>query len=569
MRARGATGAATAPGPGRAVRPPGSALPRFLTRLPHLSTFDRVTLVDVSSAVLDGAYAHLRQKRARYAIDPLGRLRALRAEAETLPDAEFVESLVTVFTQLRDLHTGLRLPPPWRDHVAVLPVLVERYERGPGRGSSRGQGPRGGRPGVYVVSRTARWWSGGPELASGTRITHWNGVPVEEAVRRHAARTRGANPAARLARGLESLTVRPLADAAVPDEHWVDLTFLTPDRRSLTARLPWRVVSQHEQRTWVHGEAALAALNLAVDPAGQAVQQARRSLFGRGLGGTVASTLRIMRAQVRPAGRLRVGHLRIWSFLEADHAAMLAETARILRTFEDAGCHGVVVDLRGNPGGVVQSAERLLQLFTDRPVEPVRFAFTPTALTEQLCGVDPALMPWLSSIQAAAGTGEVYSQAFPITRPADEANGFGWHTRLPAVLVVDALTYSAADLFASGWVDNDVGPIVGTAAATGAGGANVWTYRDVEQRVAQDFEPPLPPLPAGADVRVAVRRALRVGAFAGVPIEDIGVAVPEDNVHAPTRRDLLGGNDDLLAFAARRLRRRPDASSGRHEARRQ
>jgi hypothetical protein len=60
-------------------------------------------------------------------------------------------------------------------------------------------------------------------------------------------------------------------------------------------------------------------------------------------------------------------------------------------------------------------------------------------------------------------------------------------------------------------------------------------------------------LEGGVSLRVAVRRAVRVRASAGIPIEDIGVAVPEANVHATTRRDLLNGNHDLLRFAAERL----------------
>ena len=38
-----------------------------------------------------------------------------------------------------------------------------------------------------------------------------------------------------------------------------------------------------------------------------------------------------------------------------------------------------------------------------------------------------------------------------------------------------ALTYGAADIFAAGFQDNQLGPILGTSATTGAGDANVWT----------------------------------------------------------------------------------------------
>lgn len=524
----------------------GTALPAFLRRFPHLTTFDRVNLVDATIAVLEGSYAHLRQKRARYGTDPIGRLRALRAEAEHLSDRRFLEEVHAVMCELRDLHTGVRPPEPLRSAVAVLPVLVERYVR-------RGQP-------VYVVSKVAPR-TDAPELVAGVRVTHWNGVPIDDAVARHAARTRGANEPARIARGLESLTVRPLAEHLPPDEHWVDLTFLTPDRRSLTARLPWRVVRTRsrlrgaEATTGKRRAAALAMapVDLAVDPGGEAAQVAKRDLFGRRRDGAIPSTLPIFRADTRRAGRHLVGHLRIWSFLQADHEAAVVECERLLRAFEQRGCRGVLVDIRGNPGGVVLSAERLLQLFTPNRIEPVRFAFTPTPLTEAFCTIDPALRAWRPSIAAAAGSGEVYSQAYPITDPDTQANGHGWHTALPSVLVVDPLCYSSADLFAAGWVDNEIGPIVGTGPTTGAGGANVWTDADIHLRVGGDDPARPPALTAGLDLRVAVRRAVRVRASAGIPIEDIGVAVPEDNVHHTTRRDLLQANDDLLDLAAARL----------------
>jgi hypothetical protein len=301
------------------------------------------------------------------------------------------------------------------------------------------------------------------------------------------------------------------------------------------------------------GQRELAPLNLAMDPSGESAQQAKRQLFGRRPTGAITSRLPIFATTVRPVGGASVGHLRIWSFMLGDHQAAVDECARLLQAFERAGCRGVLVDIRGNPGGVIQSAERLLQLFTPERIEPTRFAFTPTDLTEQFCRIDPALAAWLPSIRAAAGSGEVYSQAYPITDVDTEANGDSRHTSLPSVLIVDPLCYSSADLFAAGWVDNEIGPIVGTGATTGAGGANVWTDHDVQLRSDADSEVTPPALTGGLDVRVAVRRALRVRASAGIPIEDIGVAVPEPNIHLTTRRDVLAGNDDLLRFAAERL----------------
>jgi hypothetical protein len=145
----------------------------------------------------------------------------------------------------------------------------------------------------------------------------------------------------------------------------------------------------------------------------------------------------------------------------------------------------------------------------------------------------------------AIATGEPYSQPLPLTDPA-WCNDLGQRYGGPVVCVVDPNTYSAGDLFAAGFVDNHVGPLVCVGEATGAGGANVWTHWDLREALSgTEFE--LPGLPGEVGYTIALRRAVRSVAADGVPIEDVGVpGIP----YAMTRADLLGENDDLVAFCA-------------------
>jgi hypothetical protein len=123
------------------------------------------------------------------------------------------------------------------------------------------------------------------------------------------------------------------------------------------------------------------------------------------------------------------------------------------------------------------------------------------------------------------------------------------------VLITDALSYSATDMFAAGFQDNGVGPVLGTSGNTGAGGANFWSLDDL--MAAQDRAPATPfrRLPKGAELIVAMRRSVRVGPNAGSPLEEFGVA--PDVLHHMTRRDVLHDNVDLLSRAARLIRQRP------------
>ncbi|MFD2350607.1 hypothetical protein ACFSTC_16675 [Nonomuraea ferruginea] len=81
------------------------------------------------------------------------------------------------------------------------------------------------------------------------------------------------------------------------------------------------------------------------------------------------------------------------------------------------------------------------------------------------------------------------------------------------MLITDARCYSATDIFAAGFQDHGIGPVLGVDDNTGAGGANVWTHELL--KLLLELPSPAPgspyrPLPGGAGMRVSVRRTLRV-----------------------------------------------------------
>ena len=68
-------------------------------------------------------------------------------------------------------------------------------------------------------------------------------------------------------------------------------------------------------------------------------------------------------------------------------------------------------------------------------------------------------------------------------------------------------------------------------------------------------ESPYVELPKQADMRVSIRRTLRVGALAGTPVEDLGIT--PDHRHEMTRRDVLENNVDLMERAGQLLAEMP------------
>jgi hypothetical protein len=246
------------------------------------------------------------------------------------------------------------------------------------------------------------------------------------------------------------------------------------------------------------------------------------------------------------------GYVRIWTFMPGGDGVptgqfvqdVVGEFIRILGLLP---ADGLILDVRSNGGGVIMAGEMLLQLLTPRPVEPEPFQFLNTAVTRQLCERNDFFSPWAESIAQAVETGTTYSHGFPLD-PAEECNRIGQQYHGPVVLITDARCYSTTDIFAAGFQDHAVGPILGTAGNTGAGGANVWPQRDL-LAYSDPAASPLKPLPGQAMFHIALRRCLRVGDRSGLPVEDLGV-IPNE-IHYMTADDLLHDNQDLIAHATR------------------
>jgi hypothetical protein len=530
------------------------------TTAPMLDGGQRQQVLDTLIAVLGGAYAHLPAKRAAYALDPVQELTLLRRRAADLSDAEFHLAVTGVVTRLRDAHTRYIGPVALRGQVAALPFLVEQY------------GPYDDPQ--FLVTKTAPEVVGDGTFQPGVRLEWWNGIPFARAVEVYADRETGGRPDARRARALESLTFRALDYGPPPDEQWVLLGYRSKRGVAKEMRLPWRLLAPGRAGTAVQ-PGSRAQLKQATNPAAEAVRRAKKLLFAPELwaaeSSPVATAAPVPRQRSATARRPRaavgdylptsfqdtlaaraltpdLGYLRIWSFDVNDDDSFLNEVTRLLGLLPTAG---LVVDLRSNPGGLVWAAERMLQLFTDHTILPTRFQLVASSLTREMASSPfnrMELEAWAPSLDDAVSTGEQYAQPLPLTDPA-WCNDRGRAYPGKAVAVVDPNTYSSGDLFAAGWVDNEVGPLVSVGQATGAGGANVWTVDQLRDALAGTTHQ-YAPLPAGVGFTLAIRRAVRSGRSDGIPIEDLGITgVPYDM----TRDDLLHSNKDLYAFCAKVL----------------
>ncbi|WP_060180294.1 S41 family peptidase [Streptomyces sp. IMTB 1903] len=530
-------------------------LEAFLEGAGTLTLDQRMLLVDQALVLLEQNYVHLPLKIAMHAVNPVQRLRLIRRQLEQQtpatmpPEWIFHAEMSKVFHSVRDLHTNYQLPAPFANKIAFLPFLVEETGDGPD--------PR------FLVTLVMPGVSA-PGFEPGAEITHWSGVPIEQAVELNAGRFAGGNAAARRSRGIESLTLRSLSAHLPPFEEWVTVSYVGTDGEEHELRFFWQIVDSFEGREGPEGEEARV---LGVDYEAEEIGRAKVMLFvphvieqqqalaagqaPRSAAGEVASTMPEVftaRSVETPSGTF--GHIRIHTFWVRNSSAFVAEFVRLIGILPQ---NGLIVDVRDNGGGSVWASELTLQTLTARHITPEPFQFINTPLNLRICRSSGDLEPWVPSMEQAVETGAAFSAALPLT-PEDRANQIGQQYFGPVVLITNARCYSATDMFAAGFQDHRIGIVLGTDDNTGAGGANVWQQGDF----LSDFPltaSPYRPLPNGAGMRVSIRRSLRVGDRSGTPLEDLGV-VPDER-HRMTRRDLLEGNVDLLARAGELLAAQP------------
>jgi C-terminal processing protease CtpA/Prc len=294
---------------------------------------------------------------------------------------------------------------------------------------------------------------------------------------------------------------------------------------------------------------APASLHAPAPSAVKAGARKRRATAPLAAGPVATSRPDELKARVVDTPSGTYGHLRIFTFHMQDQniEAFINEVIRLLTVLPP---EGLILDVRGNGGGYVIASEFLLQFLSPRRITPEPFQFVSTPGTTGLATTVPDYQEWKASLEESVTTGSAYSSAFPLY-PADLVNSVGQMYQGPVVLVTDAQCYSACDIFAAGFQDHEIGPVLGVEANTGAGGANVVTHEDLRTEWTTGA---LKQLPKGVQMRVALRRCLRVGAWMGQPVEDLGV-VP-DEIHELTKKDLLEENVDLMAAAGALLAQR-------------
>ncbi len=453
-------------------------------------------VLEQAIALLEQACVHLPVEQGR--TDPIERLKRLRTQPPRTKE-EFYGALLSIFSEFGDRHTHCRLPQPFADAVAFLPLIVrEAFEDGERR---------------LIVVRSLI-----DEVRRGDTLFSWDNVPAFEQVWSQMSFQLGANSEARCAKAVQTLTLRPLALMPPPVQDDVLLECVNAEGHRRKVSLKWQVARGSD----------LDLLFKSLPESANACED---------------STSDFLRPRVVETSHGTFGCVRVAS-LRARPELFLSSFMRVLESLLQ---DGLILDLRGCEDGVVPTAEQLLQLFTAQRIEPLSFQFRVTELTLQLVRNCPALHEWRDAVEEAARQGLRYSGWRTLTS-SKRANGVGRRYAGPLVVLVDALTYSSAEMFAAGCQDHRIGTILGTARQTGGGGASAWNQSTIFKLSENEMFRPLPDAPT---FRIAVRRCRRVRDNMGKTLQDVGV-IP-DALHRPTRNDIINDDADLYERAGKIL----------------
>ncbi|HYW71981.1 MAG TPA: hypothetical protein VE961_13160, partial [Pyrinomonadaceae bacterium] len=320
-------------------------------RTSHLSREHRLRIVEQALLLLEMNYVHLPLKQAMHAINPIQLLKLLKSRLEARssklePVMQFHNRLLNIFASLRDVHTAYYLPAPFTWKMAFLPFLVEQCFEGPDRTEK------------YLISHVMRdklsktlpAGSTAALFEEGVEALYWNGVALRRVIELNGENQAGSNPEARLARGLDNLTVRPLDAMLPPDEKWVDLTYRSKAGEVLAVRFQWWVYDSDDDTPAAESEKKRSAIDIKKNK----TNQFKKKFFAQPRPVKVRAFKENFYAETRSVGGREYGYIRLFSFQLTDHPKVVDQFVNEVRriiTDADFPQEGLILDVRGNPGG--------------------------------------------------------------------------------------------------------------------------------------------------------------------------------------------------------------------------
>lgn len=509
-------------------------------QLPAYTSAERTLLAKQAEFFISSLYVHrdLKIKDFGSGVDPVPRLTNLVEKAGELSNEAFHSTISTIFHDLRDLHTNYMAPTPLSCAAAFVPL--------------RFQGVLDGSRSVVVVGKKLKVNEDLiKDIAIGDELLTIDGEAADAVAKKMMAVSGGANEDAMKARAIQLLSFRNGTNQALPEKNSVVLK-LKGASGEYEKTVPWSAFVDDDcasNRDGHRGRFRMDLMHRGVDE----YQRRFNKIFtpARPLtddttwfGEESLKDVYEVALLNTPAGK--IGYVRLKSFHWDNRNLDIPTVIDSLRGEIEKNLSpaaGLVIDVRGNPGGYIVLAEKLVQLFSSRVVEPTTVRMLANKLNEDIfLRANGSENRWTDAIRNALNAGNRYTEPLAIT-PVTEANSFGQVWFRPVVVLTDASCFSACDLFSAGMQDAKAGVVIGLHKQTGAGGANVMEYSTFRSVMGAENNP-FKELPYNQNMRVSWRQTLRAGLHKGELIENAGVM--SDVVIPLTKKDVTDGESKTL-----------------------
>ncbi len=496
--------------------------------LPEYSLEQKKLVLDQARIILSQIYINREVKIKDFGptANPIPYLKKIESELNTISDESFHKQLSDIFFRLRDLHTLYYLPAPFACYQSFLPFGFKEVTAANGKK-------------VIAVStmrddeQVLKYMPQPFNLKVGDILTSYDGMSVEKAIQLKMPRSLGANPSAARRKSIENLRFYEHDLDFLPNKDSVQLELQNSAGEKYKLEIPWV--------TWKDWNCISQQNNLAVN----SVKNAPMAKAKKQRGDFDQTGETNLYWQINKTKYGNFGYIELMSFTPIDMTVnQLVTKIKSLLQNELKDTDGLMIDLRGNTGGQLPLAERMIQLFTPREIEPHTFMLRNSEANATYMALTP-LDRFTKELDEAIRTGSPFTKRLSIDSK-EEVNDIGQVYFKPVAVYVDSNCYSACDTFSAQVQDHKSATVFGEDKTTGGGGANVFSLNEM----LEDFEQygvdsaPFKKLPNGQNIIFAFRQAFRSGVNEGKLIENAGVTV--DRISAPNMTDLFNSNNDQI-----------------------
>lgn len=517
---------------------------------------ERMRLLDQMIAVLHGHYVFTTSKALQESTDPVSLLLQLRNEVSsnrTEPGSNwrFCRALSEVIAQFGDPHTAIEWPLEINNITGHMPFLIESwFDDAVGRER-------------YFVSHKIDE-EDAPPVRVGDELLRINGSDVSVWLEKDGqSRRRPLAPTLRPSRGnLDRITIIPLELVFLRGRQaeGLSLTFLRQDREK-TIRCEYKfsdlnLISSNDPKTNPDQMPLVLPRSILFAPQVDKQKRARQERASTD-GSTLQRTpqpapVNVTIEELALEGQQPVCYVRIHALAATDRKQFADDILNCAHPRQHAG---IIFDLRGCSGGSIRLAEYLLRRVAGGEIFPVTAQLRNSPGNERFCRAreDSSLRyrQWAESIRQRMAEGSFFSAAIPFSDTGDVGREVESKHRMRALTIVDRNTASAAEVFAAGFQDNNVGEIIGNHASTAGACAHGVRLSNLMMARVNELAYPFDRESNAGRIRFALARVLRSGRSAGIQIE--GVGVKPDIIVPLTEVDMLERNRKLLTTAMTRL----------------